>query len=149
MLPGTVTPPSGSPSASRSGHRGGLHRVVLDVTGVAFVVLGPASGCTAPLRAGTAAMSAIVVEDLVQRYGELTAVHEVSFTAAAGQVTALLGPNGAGRATTIEILEDSRRRPGGPCGCSAPTEGRGPAGRGWRARSAWSCSRPTWTPSSR
>ena len=50
-------------------------------------------------------MSAIVVEDLVKRYGGFTAVEDVSFTAAAGEVTALLGPNGAGKTTTIEILE--------------------------------------------
>jgi ABC-type sugar transport system ATPase subunit len=50
-------------------------------------------------------MSAIVVEDLVKRYDGFTAVEDVSFTAAAGEVTALLGPNGAGKTTTIEILE--------------------------------------------
>ena len=48
-------------------------------------------------------MSAIVVEDLVKRYDGFTAVEDVSFTAAAGEVTALLGPNGAGKTTTIEI----------------------------------------------
>ena len=80
-------------------------------------------------------MSAIVVQDLVKRYGGFTAVEEVSFTAPAGQVTALLGPNGAGKTTTIEILE----------GFQAPTAGTvrvlgadpragGPAGRAWRAR---------------
>jgi ABC-2 type transport system ATP-binding protein len=50
-------------------------------------------------------MSAIVVDHLVKRYGGFTAVDGVSFTAAAGRVTALLGPNGAGKTTTIEILE--------------------------------------------
>ena len=93
-------------------------------------------------------MSAIVVEDLVKRFGGFTAVEDVSFTAAAGEVTALLGPNGAGKTTTIEILE----------GFQAPTAGTvrvlgtdpraggqaGPGGPG----SGWSCSRPAWTPSS-
>jgi ABC-2 type transport system ATP-binding protein len=49
-------------------------------------------------------MSAIVVEDLVKRYGGFTAVADVSFTAAAGEVTALLGPNGAGKTTTLRML---------------------------------------------
>ena len=95
-------------------------------------------------------MSAIVVEDLVKRYGGFTAVEDVSFTAAAGEVIALLGPNGAGKTTTIEILE----------GFQAPTAGAvrvlgtdpragGRAGQSWRAGSGWSCSRPAWTPSSR
>jgi ABC-2 type transport system ATP-binding protein len=80
-------------------------------------------------------MSAIVVEDLVKRYDGFTAVEDVSFTAAAGEVTALLGPNGAGKTTTIEILE----------GFQAPTAGAvrvlgtdpragGRAGQSWRAR---------------
>jgi ABC-2 type transport system ATP-binding protein len=80
-------------------------------------------------------VNAIVVENLVKRYAGFTAVEDVSFTAAAGQVTALLGPNGAGKTTTIEILE----------GFAAPTAGtvrvlgtdpkaRGAAGRAWRAR---------------
>ena len=50
-------------------------------------------------------MSAIVVKDLVKRYGRFTAVQDVSFEVASGQITALLGPNGAGKTTTIEILE--------------------------------------------
>jgi ABC-2 type transport system ATP-binding protein len=50
-------------------------------------------------------MSAILVEDLVKRYGGFTAVQDISFEVALGQVTALLGPNGAGKTTTIEILE--------------------------------------------
>ncbi len=50
-------------------------------------------------------MSAIIVKDLVKRYGRFTAVQDVSFEVASGQVTALLGPNGAGKTTTIEILE--------------------------------------------
>jgi ABC-2 type transport system ATP-binding protein len=50
-------------------------------------------------------VSAIVVENLVKRFGGFTAVHGISFEVGAGQVTALLGPNGAGKTTTIEILE--------------------------------------------
>ena len=77
-------------------------------------------------------MSAIIVKDLLKRYGRFTAVQDVSFEVAAGQVTALLGPNGAGKTTTIEILE----------GFLAPTAGTvqvlganpRSGGRAWRAR---------------
>ncbi len=47
--------------------------------------------------------------DLVVRYGELTAVDHLSFTAHPGQVLALLGPNGAGKTSTVETLEGYRR----------------------------------------
>lgn len=39
------------------------------------------------------------------RYGRVTAVDGVSFTAAGGEVTVLLGPNGAGKTSTVEHLE--------------------------------------------
>lgn len=48
---------------------------------------------------------AVEVEGLTVRYGDLVAVHEVSFTADAGTVTAVLGPNGAGKTSTIEVCE--------------------------------------------
>jgi ABC-2 type transport system ATP-binding protein len=51
---------------------------------------------------------AVVVEDLVIRYGALTAVDGVSFTAQAGEVTVVLGPNGAGKTSTVEHLEGYR-----------------------------------------
>jgi len=51
----------------------------------------------------------VVVDDLVVRYGALTAVDGVSLTALAGTVTAVLGPNGAGKTSTIETLEGYRR----------------------------------------
>ncbi|MDI1290067.1 MAG: ABC transporter ATP-binding protein [bacterium] len=45
---------------------------------------------------------AVLVEDLVVRYGDRKAVDGLSFSAAAGQVVALVGPNGAGKTTTVE-----------------------------------------------
>jgi ABC-2 type transport system ATP-binding protein len=54
-------------------------------------------------------MSAVVVQDLVVRYGDMTAVDGVSFDAAFGEVTAVLGPNGAGKTSTIETCEGFRR----------------------------------------
>jgi branched-chain amino acid transport system ATP-binding protein len=41
---------------------------------------------------------------LVAGYGDIMAVHGVSFTAAAGEVTALVGANGAGKTTTMRAL---------------------------------------------
>jgi ABC-2 type transport system ATP-binding protein len=55
----------------------------------------------------------VEVEDLTVRYGELTAVDHISFTADAGQVTAVLGPNGAGKTSTIEVCEGYRRASSG------------------------------------
>ena len=80
-------------------------------------------------------MSAIVVEDLVKRYAGFTAVEDVSFSAAAGEVTALLGPNGAGKTTTIEILEGFQAPSAGTARVlgTDPRAG-GRAGRAWRAR---------------
>src|SRR3954471_12902179 len=54
-------------------------------------------------------MRVIDVDELVVRYGSLTAVDHVSFSVAPGQVLALLGPNGAGKTTTVETLEGFRR----------------------------------------
>ena len=54
-------------------------------------------------------MSAVEVQDLVVRYGDLTAVDGVSFVAEAGEITAVLGPNGAGKTSTIETCEGFRR----------------------------------------
>ena len=57
---------------------------------------------------------AIQVEGLVKRYGELTAVDNISFSVQQGEVFGILGPNGAGKTTTLEIIE----------GLQEPTEGR-------------------------
>ena len=48
---------------------------------------------------------AIVVRDLVKRYGQLRAVDGLSFEVHRGEIFALLGPNGAGKTTTLEVLE--------------------------------------------
>jgi ABC-2 type transport system ATP-binding protein len=52
---------------------------------------------------------AVDVSDLVVRYGDVTAVDGISFTAGAGHVLAVLGPNGAGKTSTIETIEGYRR----------------------------------------
>ena len=47
---------------------------------------------------------AIEVERLTKRFGDFTAVDEVSFNVAPGEVYGWLGPNGAGKTTTIRML---------------------------------------------
>lgn len=58
-------------------------------------------------------MAAVEVDGLTVRYGELVAVRDVSFSAAAGEITAVLGPNGAGKTSTIEVCEGYRRASSG------------------------------------
>jgi sodium transport system ATP-binding protein len=46
----------------------------------------------------------IRVEGLKKRFGEITAVDDVSFIANDGEITGFLGPNGAGKTTTLRML---------------------------------------------
>ena len=46
----------------------------------------------------------IEVKHLTKRYGGMTAVDDISFTAESGEVVGLLGPNGAGKSTTMNII---------------------------------------------
>ncbi|QCX29276.1 ABC transporter ATP-binding protein [Nocardioides jishulii] len=46
----------------------------------------------------------LVVDHLVRRFGDLTAVDDVSFRIAPGETYGLLGPNGAGKTTTISMI---------------------------------------------
>ena len=46
----------------------------------------------------------IQTQDLVKRFGEKTAVDQVTFQVAAGEVFGFLGPNGAGKTTTIKMI---------------------------------------------
>ena len=48
------------------------------------------------------------MENLTVRYGDITAVHDVSFVAPTAGVTVILGPNGAGKTSTIEVCEGFR-----------------------------------------
>jgi ABC-2 type transport system ATP-binding protein len=58
-------------------------------------------------------VTAIDVRGLTKRFGQVTAVHDVSFQVEPGTVVAVLGQNGAGKTTTIEILEGFQRADGG------------------------------------
>src|SRR5476649_51369 len=46
----------------------------------------------------------IEVSNLTKRYAGRTAVSDISFTVARGEIVGLLGPNGAGKSTTMRIL---------------------------------------------
>ncbi len=59
-------------------------------------------------------MSIIEVENLVKKFGNITAVDNISFTVEEGTIFGFLGPNGAGKTTTINIL----------CTLLSPTSGR-------------------------
>jgi ABC-2 type transport system ATP-binding protein len=48
--------------------------------------------------------AAIQTHGLTRRFGELTAVDDVTFSVAQGQFFGFLGPNGAGKSTTIKML---------------------------------------------
>ena len=56
-----------------------------------------------PTATGTA-KDVLVVDSLVRRFGDLTAVDNVSFRVAPGETYGLLGPNGAGKTTTISMV---------------------------------------------
>jgi len=55
----------------------------------------------------------IVVQNLTKKFGDFTAVDNLSFSVQAGEVFGWLGPNGAGKTTTIRML----------LGLMAPTSG--------------------------
>src|SRR2546428_539311 len=46
----------------------------------------------------------IEVERLTKHYGLVTAIRDVSFSVAPGQIVGFLGPNGAGKSTAMRIL---------------------------------------------
>jgi len=58
---------------------------------------------------------AIVVRNLVKRFGDFTAVDGVTFSVRRGEIFGFLGSNGSGKSTTIRML----------CGILTPTSGEG------------------------
>jgi ABC-2 type transport system ATP-binding protein len=61
---------------------------------------------------------AVLLENLVKRFGDFVAVDNVSLQVKRGEIFGFLGPNGAGKSTTIRIL----------CGLLAPSSGRATVG---------------------
>lgn len=62
--------------------------------------------------------TALDVSGLTKRFGDFTAVNNISLTVPYGEIFGFLGPNGAGKSTTIKIL----------CGLLPATEGHGMVG---------------------
>jgi ABC-2 type transport system ATP-binding protein len=50
------------------------------------------------------APSAIEVDHIVKKYGDFTAVDDISFSVKDGEIFGLLGPNGAGKSTLIRMM---------------------------------------------
>ncbi|MFN2144400.1 MAG: ABC transporter ATP-binding protein, partial [Anaerolineales bacterium] len=59
--------------------------------------------------------NAVHVQNLTRKFGDFTAVNNISFSIPKGEIFGLLGPNGAGKTTTIRML----------CGIIESTEGSG------------------------
>ncbi len=75
-------------------------------------------------------MTVVQVDGLRKTYGDLVAVHGVSFEVEQGEVFGMVGPNGAGKTTTIECVEGLRKPDGG----SITVLGTGPRQDGYRLR---------------
>jgi len=56
-------------------------------------------GCETPTNG-----EAIVVDHIAKKYGDFTAVDDVSFAVKQGEIFGLLGPNGAGKSTLIRMM---------------------------------------------
>jgi ABC-2 type transport system ATP-binding protein len=61
------------------------------------------NGSASP-AAGGETPYAIEVEHIVKKYGDFTAVNDVSFNVKEGEIFGLLGPNGAGKSTLIRMM---------------------------------------------
>ncbi len=71
---------------------------------------------------------AIVTEGLTKRFGDFTALDDLSITVAPGDVYGFLGPNGAGKTTAIRMLLGLARPTRGRArifGCDVATDRRG------------------------
>src|SRR6476661_2438836 len=75
-------PNPGTPRANGGSHNGGLEEPLYEPT----------------------APTAIEVEHIGKKYGDFTAVDDVSFRVNEGEIFGLLGPNGAGKSTLIRMM---------------------------------------------
>jgi len=68
-----------------------------------------------PDHNGADGSPAVRVDHLTRKFGDFTAVGDVSFSVKKGEIFGFLGPNGAGKSTTIRML----------CGLLSPSSGEG------------------------
>ncbi len=59
--------------------------------------------------------AAVILKDVVKRFGNFVAVDRISLEIGSGEIFGFLGPNGAGKSTTIRML----------CGLLRPSSGQG------------------------
>ena len=71
----------------------------------------------------------LAMRGVAKRYGHVTALDDVDFTAAAGEIVALVGDNGAGKSTLVKAIAGAHRIDGGqilidgrPVVIGSPTE---------------------------
>src|ERR1700688_838226 len=69
-----------------------------------MVELNPKTNGSDSLPGGGEIPYAIEVEHIVKKYGDFTAVDDVSFNVKEGEIFGLLGPNGAGKSTLIRMM---------------------------------------------
>ena len=74
-------------------------------------------------RASLAMSAMLSVRNVTQKFGGLTALDDVSFDVAAGELVGLVGPNGAGKSTLFNAIAGVRRpssiRPRKPTGTAS------------------------------
>src|SRR5258707_8705357 len=75
----------------------------------------------------TVAMDEMIsVRHLTKRFGPVTAVDDVSFRVARGEVLGFLGPNGAGKSTTMKMITGFLAPTGGTRAFRRHAPGRAP-----------------------
>src|SRR4051812_35362937 len=79
----------------------------------ASVTQGPTDSFESNIQSRGSLLQMIAIRNLIKRYGDFTAVDDVSLDVARAEIFGFLGPNGAGKTTTIRIL----------AGLSLPTSG--------------------------
>ena len=72
-------------------------------------------------------MDALAVNDVVKRFGDFTAVNDLSFAVREGEVFGFLGGNGAGKTTTLRMVLDILRPDAGAISVLGKAPGRGNA----------------------